>query len=227
MPVEDPPAPGRLIAPSLDDLRTAFAPDADVWAAIERIGPCRLRGDDGLEPYEALLRAIAGQQLHGRAARAIFGRLCALTEDRIPGPAELLAHDEQTLRGCGLSGAKIVAMRGVAEARLDGRVPSRAEADELDDETIVRKLVTLRGVGRWTVEMLLMFTLGRPDVMPVDDFGVREGWRRIKGYDAPVRPKALGLETAMFSPWRSALAWYCWRASEEGKKAADVNPLTG
>jgi len=207
-------------------MRHVFAADPDVLAAVERVGACRLRGDDGLEPYGALLRAIAGQQLHGKAARAIFGRLCALTGEAIPEPEQLLGHSFEALRGCGLSGSKIVAMQGVARARLEGVVPSRAESEGMSDEALIARLVTLRGIGRWTVEMLLIFTLGRRDVMPVDDFGVREGWRRVKGLEVAPKPKALGLETAVFAPYRSALAWYLWRVSEEGKKG-DGNPLTG
>lgn len=136
--------------------------------------------DNGQEPYDALLRAIAGQQLHGAAARKIFGRLCLLgaqesVDGPPPAPGRILSLSEERLRACGLSGNKILAMKGLAQARLDGLVPSRAEASVMTDEELIARLVTLRGIGRWTVEMLLMFTLNRPDVMPVDDFGVREG----------------------------------------------------
>ncbi|GAC88878.1 DNA-3-methyladenine glycosylase [Gluconobacter thailandicus NBRC 3257] len=214
-----------------DSLISCLSVDPDVAAAVERIGPCRLRGHDGQEPYDALLRAIAGQQLHGAAARRIFGRLCLLghasSEDGPPPvPEALLAFPEETLRACGLSASKQAAMRGVAQARLEGLVPTRLEAERLDDEDLIQRLITLRGVGRWTVEMILMFTLGRPDVMPVDDFGVREGWRRIKRLETAPRPKDLKTETLRFSPHRSALAWYCWRVAEEGKKTAP-NILTG
>ncbi|MFT8807926.1 DNA-3-methyladenine glycosylase family protein [Gluconobacter sp.] len=212
------------------DSATLLGSDPDLAAVIARIGPCTLRGDDGQEPYDALLRAIAGQQLHGAAARRIFGRLCLLgaresTEGPPPAPERLLALSEESLRACGLSGNKLLAMRGVAQARLDGTVPTRSEAAAMTDEDLIARLLPLRGIGRWTVEMLLMFTLNRPDVMPVDDFGVREGWRRIKGLELPPRPKALKEATVCFSPCRSTLAWYCWRVAEEGKKTAP-NPLT-
>ena len=212
------------------DYATLLGSDPGLAAAMARIGPCTLRGDDGQEPYDALLRAIAGQQLHGAAARKIFGRLCVLGEQGTvdgapPAPGRLLELPEESLRACGLSGNKLLAMRGVAQARLDGTVPSRAEAGSMMDEELIARLVTLRGIGRWTVEMLLMFTLNRPDVMPVDDFGVREGWRRLRGMELPPKPKALKEETARFSPYRSILAWYCWRMAEEGKKTAP-NPLT-
>ncbi|MBS1077460.1 DNA-3-methyladenine glycosylase 2 family protein [Gluconobacter kondonii] len=214
----------------MTDYATLLGSDPGLAAAMARIGPCTLRGDDGQEPYDALLRAIAGQQLHGAAARKIFGRLCVLGEQGTvdgapPAPGRLLELPEESLRACGLSGNKLLAMRGVAQARLDGTVPSRAEAGSMTDEELIARLVTLRGIGRWTVEMLLMFTLNRPDVMPVDDFGVREGWRRLRGMELPPKPKALKEETARFSPYRSILAWYCWRMAEEGKKTAP-NPLT-
>ncbi|GBR67921.1 DNA-3-methyladenine glycosylase family protein [Gluconobacter kanchanaburiensis] len=214
----------------MTDSLTVLGADPDLAAVIARIGPCTLRGDDGQEPYDALLRAIAGQQLHGAAARRIFGRLCLLGEQEDPdgpppSPGRLLELSEETLRACGLSGNKLLAMRGVAQARLDGKIPSRSEAQSMTDEDLIAQLVTLRGVGRWSVEMLLMFTLNRPDIMPVDDFGVREGWRRIRRLELAPRPKVLKEETARFSPYRSTLAWYCWRVAEEGKKQAP-NPLT-
>ena len=214
-----------------DSLISCLSVDPDVAAAVRRIGPCRLQGRGDQEPYDALLRAIAGQQLHGVAARRIFGRLCLLgpeaSEDGTPpAPDTLLALSEDALRACGLSASKQSAMRGVAQARLDGLVPSRQDAEALEDEDLIQRLIPLRGVGRWTVEMLLMLTLNRPDVMPVDDFGVREGWRRIKGLDIAPKPKALKIETLPFSPHRSALTWYCWRVAEEGRKTAP-NVLTG
>lgn len=209
---------------------TLLGADPDFAAVIVRIGPCTLRGDDGQEPYDALLRAIAGQQLHGAAARKIFGRLCLLGEGGSidgppPAPRRILSLSEERLRACGLSGNKLLAMKGLAQARLDGLVPNRTEASTMTDEDLIARLITLRGIGRWTVEMLLMFTLNRPDVMPVDDFGVREGWRRIRKMELPPKPKVLKEETACFSPCRSTLAWYCWRVAEEGKKTAP-NPLT-
>ena len=116
-------------------------------------------------------------------------------------------------------------MRGLAQASLDGIVPGKDEAAVLDDETLIDRLITLRGVGRWTVEMLLIFTLGRQDVLPVDDFAVRAGWQKLRKLEAPPKPAQLRAEGARFAPWRSALAWYLWRLSEEGKTVQ--NALTG
>lgn len=206
-------------------LYACLGKDPALRSAIERIGPCRLRGADGKTPYQALIRAIIGQQLHGRAAEAILGRVCALSGGDMPEPEALLALPEETLRGCGLSAAKFVALRGLAQARLEGIVPGVDEARLLDDEALIARLTSLRGVGRWTVEMLLIFTLGRSDVLPVDDFAIRAGWQKLYGFDTPPRPAALRTAGEKFSPWRSALAWYLWRLSEEGKTVR--NALTG
>ncbi len=215
----------EIVSPDDDRLYQCLGTDPDIRALIERIGPCRLRGEDGMAPYQSLLRAIIGQQLNGRAAQAILGRVKALSGGDFPTPEALLSLPDADLRACGLSAAKLVAMQGVARARLEGLVPSAEEATDLSDEELIARLMTLRGIGRWSVEMLLIFTLNRPDVMPVDDYGVRAGWRRIKNLDELPKPKALKEATIAFSPYRSALAWYLWRASEEGKSVQ--NPLTG
>lgn len=199
--------------------------DPDLAGAVARIGPCGLRGCDGRTPYEALVRAIVGQQLHGRAAEAILGRVCALNGGITPEPVQFLNAGDDTLRGCGLSGAKILALRGLAQARLDGVVPDSVAAAELDDDALIARLVSLRGIGRWTVEMLLIFTLNRRDVLPVDDFGVRAGWQKLKRLNTPIKPAQLRAEGERFAPWRSALTWYLWRISEEGKQVK--NALTG
>ncbi|NHO31204.1 DNA-3-methyladenine glycosylase family protein [Acetobacter fallax] len=203
------------------------AADPDFAALIERTGRCRLEPDQTGEPYEALIRAVLYQQLHGRAAAAILGRLKALSDDRCPSPGELLSYSFETLRACGLSARKIVTVQGLAQARLDGIVPSRAGAEAMDDEDLIAHLTSLRGIGRWTVEMLLIFTLGKPDIMPVDDFGIGEGWRKLKRQEVRLRPRQLAQVTACFSPWRSVAAWYLWRASEEGKGPSGKNPVTG
>jgi len=192
------------------------AADADLAALIARIGPCRLQLHPRREPYEALVRAIAHQQLHGKAAEAILGRFISLYPGTpFPAPAQLLATEETLLRSVGFSMAKIATIRGIAAATLDGVVPGLREAKRLPDAALIERLVTLRGVGRWTVEMLLIFTLARTDVLPVDDFGVREGWKRIKGLAAQPKPRALAAIAEAWSPWRSVAAWYLWRAAEK------------
>ena len=171
------------------------------------------------EPYEALVRAIAHQQLHGNAARAILARFAALFPgDGFPEPAHVATVQDAALRLCGFSGTKIAAIRDICVRRLEGVVPSAAEADRLDDETLIARLVAIRGVGRWTVEMVLISALGRPDVLPVDDFGVREGWRLLNGLEVQPKPKELAAIGAAWAPYRSTAAFYLWRAADEGKK---------
>lgn len=227
------PAPERALrsvdAPLLDQRagtrdaarRHLIAADPELAALIRRIGPCQLKADRAREPFESLIRAIAHQQLHARAAEAILGRLVALAlgavPDTFPAPAALLALTDEAIRGCGFSGSKTRAMRAVCDAALAGIVPTRRQAMRLSDEALIERLVSLRGIGRWTVEMLLIFSLGRKDVMPVDDFGVREGYRLIKRLELQPKPKVLGEIARAWSPHRSVAAWYLWRASDEGK----------
>ena len=185
---------------------------------IARIGPCTAVVEPR-EPYEALVRAIAHQQLHGNAARAILRRLHELHPgDIFPSPAHLAASPEGALRACGFSGSKIAAIRDICARTLDGTVPTAEAAASLADAELIARLVTIRGVGRWTVEMLLISTLGRPDVLPVDDFGVREGWRLVTGQEKQLRPKELAAIGEAWAPYRTTAAWYLWRAADEGKK---------
>jgi DNA-3-methyladenine glycosylase II len=188
--------------------------DPDLAALIIRIGPSRLAAASR-HPYEALVRAVAHQQLHGKAAEAILGRLLALFPDHgFPPPDLLLARPETELRGCGLSAAKLAAIQDIARKTLDGLVPDADAAARLEDGALIERLTCLKGVGRWTVEMLLIFTLGRPDILPVDDFGVREGYRKLKSLAEQPKPKALAEIGKQWSPYRSTAAWYLWRASE-------------
>lgn len=194
------------------------AADPALAALIARVGPCALVPRPR-EPYEALVRAIAHQQLHGRAAEAILSRLLALVPGGdFPGPEALAALPDEAFRGCGFSATKTAAIRSICARALDGTVPGSAEAVALSDEELIARLTTIRGVGRWTVEMLLIFTLGRPDVLPVDDFAVREGWRLIQGLERQPRPRELARIGEAWAPWRSTAAWYLWRAADEGKR---------
>lgn len=188
-------------------------------ALIARVGPCRLAPERKRSPYEALVRAIGHQQLNGRAAEAILGRFIALYPGLdFPAPELVLATDPGVLRGCGFSLGKIAAIRDICERALDGTIPTRREAARLSDEALIERLTTIRGVGRWTVEMLLIFTLGRPDVLPVDDFGVRDGYRLLHGLEMQPRPRELAAIGETWAPYRSFAAWYLWRASDEGKR---------
>lgn len=189
----------------------ALDPD---WARhVATIGPCLHRPTPGREPFEALVRAIAYQQLHPRAGDAILGRMLALfPEMDFPTPAQLLASTPEVLRACGFSANKLATIHGIAQARLDGVVPSREEALALSDEALIERLVSLRGVGRWTVEMLLIYSLERGDILPVDDLGVREGYRRMKGLDKAPTPAQMRMLAAAWSPHRTIASWYLWRA---------------
>lgn len=183
------------------------------WARhIAAVGPCRHETKPAREPYEALVRAIAYQQLHVRAGDAILGRLLALYPDvPFPTPAQLLASTIESQRGCGFSAAKLATVRGIAQAALDGVVPSLEEARQLPDEVLIGRLTSLRGIGRWTVEMFLIYSLERSDILPVDDFGVREGYRRLKGLEQAPTPRQMREIGAAWSPWRTVAAWYLWR----------------
>lgn len=195
--------------------------DPDWAPLIARVGPPALPLKPLREPWEALVRAIAHQQIHGRAAEAILGRFLALYPDTdFPTPDAVVASDDAVMRACGFSAGKVASIRGIAEGARSGLVPTLAEAQALSDDELIARLVALRGVGRWTVEMLLMFTLARPDVLPVDDFGVREGWRQLKQLPEQPKPKALGVIGQAWSPWRSSAAWYLWRAAELSRKPA-------
>jgi len=191
--------------------------DPVLKAVIRQIGPCTLRPVKR-EPYEALVRAIAHQQVHGRAAEAILGRFIALYpgHDFPPAP-QVLDTPAEAMRACGLSGSKVAAIRDIAEKSVGGLVPTRRGAARLEDEALIERLVAIRGVGRWTVEMLLIFTLGRQDVLPVDDFGVREGYRVATGAEAQLKPKELAAIGQGWGPWRSIAAWYLWRTADAAK----------
>ena len=213
------------------------AADPDLAALIARVGRCGLRVERTREPYESLVRAVAHQQLHGRAAEAILARMITRfgsphpdsprphAQSGFPAARALLEAEAEELRGCGFSMGKIAALRAIAEATQSGLVPSRGRACRLSDVALIERLTSLRGIGRWTVEMLLIFSLGRPDIMPVDDFGVREGYRRIKRLDRQPRPRELALATETWSPYRSAAAWYLWRAADAAKPAAAANVM--
>ncbi len=189
---------------------------------IKQVGRPRMEVDRARSPYEALVRAIAHQQLHGRAAQAILARFTALYPAiPFPSPEMVLATDDGALRGCGFSGGKIAAIRDICARTVDGTVPPRRAAARLSDEALIERLVVIRGVGRWTVEMLLMWTLGRPDILPVDDFGVREGFRLLYGLEAQPKPRALAEIGAAWAPWRSVAAWYLWRATDLARAAQE------
>ena len=187
---------------------------------IREVGPFTLTPRTKRSPFESLARAIAYQQLHDKAAESIVRRFVALfPTKRFPQPADVLAMNEQAIRGAGFSRAKVAALRDLAAKILDGTVPTVAIVRKLDDEAIIERLIEVRGIGRWTVEMLLIFQLGRPDVLPVDDFGVRNGFRIAYGRRSMPTPKEVRQYGERWKPYRTAAAWYLWRAADRAKEA--------
>ncbi|MEO8272321.1 MAG: DNA-3-methyladenine glycosylase [Aureliella sp.] len=194
--------------------------DSHLAAWIAECGRCGLEVAWERSLYEALVRAIAHQQLHGKAAASILGRLVdayARSDRPFPTPRQLARAEPDKLRGFGFSSAKVIAIQGIAAAAGRGEVPTREQAAELSDHELIERLLPLRGVGRWTVEMLLIFTLGRLDIMPVDDFGIRAGLQHLTGLTQSPRKADFAKLTDHWAPYRSVAAWYLWRLADSRK----------
>jgi DNA-3-methyladenine glycosylase II len=205
---------------ALQQLTTA---DPRLGALIERVGPFALRVKSTHSPFEALLESILYQQLHANAARAILGRLLAGFGDLHPLPEQLLAAPQEMLRAAGLSQGKLLSLRDLAAKTLDGTVPSLAAIRRMSDAEIIERLSAVRGIGTWTAEMLLIFRLGRPDVFPETDYGIRKGYLltfgRVKAgkpitADMLPKPEQMQRRAARWKPWRSVASWYLWRACD-------------
>lgn len=184
---------------------------------IARIGPLPPRQYDESEPYQALIFSVSHQQVHARAADAILNRFKSACGGAIPSPDKLLKLSVEDLRGYGFSASKAAALHDIAAKRLDGTIPTHAEAQKLTDEELVQRLTTTRGVGRWTVEMLLIFALKRLDVFPVDDFGVREGYRSIHTLPEQPKPKVFKEIGRSYSPHSTLASLYFWHAATAAK----------
>jgi methylated-DNA-[protein]-cysteine S-methyltransferase len=190
--------------------------DPALGRLIDAVGPFTMEVKPPVPVFTALAEAIVYQQLNGRAAETIFARLRALFPQphRAPTPEQILRASDDRLRSAGLSSGKLASLRDLAERTVAGEMPTTAALAAMDDETIVDRLTVVRGIGRWTVEMLLMFRLGRPDVLPADDYGVR------KGYAATFRLRELPSREVVlrrgerWRPHRTAASWYLWRAAE-------------
>ncbi len=181
---------------------------------IERAGPYRLHVEELSSTFQALAESIVYQQLTGKAAATIHGRLVALFPGKRLTPLRLLDTHHRRLRSAGLSRAKVLALKDLAAKTLDRTVPTLATLHEMPDAEIIEHLTAVRGIGQWTVEMLLIFRLGRPDILPVTDYGVRKGYARFFGGGKLPSPKYLARRGERWRPYRTAAAWYLWRANE-------------
>jgi len=189
--------------------------DRSLAKVIRVVGPCALEISTRRSPYDALFRSIVYQQLSGQAAATIYARVCKLFgSSRCPRPAAICDASNELLRSAGLSRNKAESVRDLARRALDGSIPSRSRTEKLSDDELVERLTEVRGVGRWTVEMFLIFTLGRPDVLPVDDYGVKKGFAQAYGRRILPKPKELADHGERWRPYRTIASWYLWRANE-------------
>ncbi len=196
------------------------AADPKLARLMDRVGPFRMEVKTSSSLFEVLAESIVYQQLHGKAAATIHGRLCGLFPGGVPTPEGILSRKEETLRGVGLSAAKLRALQDLSAKAAT--LPTLAEARVLGDEALIERLTAVRGIGRWTVEMVLMFRLGRPDVLPVGDFGVRKGFGVTFTRGAMPEPEEVAKRGARWAPYRTVASWYLWRAAELAPKAADA-----
>lgn len=202
------------------------AVDPKLRTLIESVGPFRMQLKTTSSIFVALAEAIVYQQLTAKAAGTIYARMCALFPRPHEGPTAegILRASDEKLRSAGLSRPKILALRDLAQRAADGEIPGLAEVHRMDDEAIVEKLTAVRGIGRWTVEMLLMFRLGRADILPVDDYGIRKGYAAVFGMKDLPAPKALAKLGERWKPHRTVASWYLWRAAE---RAGPIVKTTG
>jgi DNA-3-methyladenine glycosylase II len=209
-------SPRSKLAFNLEEaLRHLGERDEKLKELMEATRAFQIDVEEGQSPYEVLLEAIAYQSISGKAAATIYGRIKALGKNgRPPAPEKMLKIPTAKLRKAGLSGAKAAAMKDLAKKTLSGIVPTHVEALKLSDEELVERLVSVRGIGAWTVEMFLIFRLGRPDVLPIHDLGVKKGWSVAYGKKHMPAPKELLKFGERWRPYRTVASWYMWRAFE-------------
>ena len=201
-------------------LKHLSAADPAMKNLIAEHGPCKLEHEPWRSPFQSLVQAVAHQQLNGTAANTILTRFKKLfPKRRFPKPEDLASVTDEQIRACGFSFAKIAAIRDIAAKTLDGTIPSSRQIEKLTDEEIIERLTAARGVGRWTVEMLLIFQLGRENVLPADDFGVRSGFRVAYKKRGMPKPKYLLKFGERWRPHATTAAWYLWRAADAAKDA--------
>jgi DNA-3-methyladenine glycosylase II len=194
--------------------------DRKLARVIKKAGPFAHRPERLQNPFQALLRAIVYQQLSGKAAATIFGRVADLHAELTP--AAILATPDERLRAAGMSRGKVAAVKDLSEKMLDGTVPTLARLKKMEDADIISRLVQVRGIGPWTVEMLLIFRLGRPDILPVSDFGVRKGFMLTYGTPQLPTAKELLAHGERWRPYRSVASWYLWRAVDMSRVAQNA-----
>jgi 3-methyladenine DNA glycosylase/8-oxoguanine DNA glycosylase len=215
-------APGAWAAneAAVQYLRSA---DPVLGKLIDAVGPCDLELRVAPDTFAALARSVVYQQLSGKAAAAIFARLCALgsfqdaTGAECPTPEVVLASPAGALRAVGMSGAKERSLRDMAERSVNGTLPAMAEFAAMDDEAVIAQLGQVRGVGRWTAEMFLIFSLGRPDVLSSGDQGLRRGFQLAFGLAELPAPEEMLEHGKLWAPYRSVASWYLWRSAERKK----------
>jgi DNA-3-methyladenine glycosylase II len=200
-------------------LKHLAAVDPVMRKLIREVGPCMLKPKTRHSPFRTLVLAVAHQQLHATAANSILGRFEKLFPGRkFPHPEDLADVTDEQIRSCGFSFAKIASIRDIAAKTMAGVVPGSRQIVHLTDDEIITRLTEIRGVGRWTVEMLLIFQLGRPDVLPADDFGLRTGFRIVfKKRELP-KPKEILAHGERWRPYRTTASWYLWRAVDGAQK---------
>lgn len=206
-----PPSDRRIDDP---EGREVLARDPHFGPVVKRVGPVVLRPRRP-SVFASLAAAVVYQQLAGKAAETIHGRFVEVLDGRVTAE-RVLAADPERLRGAGLSRNKLAAILDLASKATDGTVPLQG-LSRLPDDEVLERLIRVRGIGPWTARMFLMFHLYRPDIWPVGDLGVRNGWARIHGLDTVPDPRELEGAAEHLRPWRSAAAWYCWRALEEDR----------
>ncbi|MEQ1598893.1 MAG: DNA-3-methyladenine glycosylase 2 family protein [Methylotenera sp.] len=203
-----------MSAPQSHALAKQFLSEIDAdWAQLIRtVGACTFNAETEptLNIYESLVQAVAYQQLHGKAGDAIFARFKNLFNG-FPQPEQLISAQFDDLRACGFSARKIETIQGIANGAVTGIVPSRQAAENMSDAELSARLVTLKGIGQWTVEMMLMFTLKRMDILPADDFAVVEGYKRLKKLEITPKRKEIAEIGKAWSPHRTIASWYLWR----------------
>ena len=193
--------------------------DEKLARLIEAAGPCTLAPEKKRTPYEGLVRAVANQQLSGKAAATILGRFVALFgKNKFPTPEQVLSLEDSQLTGVGFSRAKAKYIKGIAQGAVDGLVPGRKEVEQLSDDQIIERLTQLPGIGRWSVEMFLMFGLGRPDVLPIHDLGIQSGFRYVYKLRSLPKPDRILKHSKRWAPHRTTASWYLWRAVDLAKQ---------